>query len=276
MSNRTRICGPIGSVTTGTSDRLKNGENYWVSIDVKDASQGWTLFTNNGNIKAVTTDANGMTVEQNAANQGVRWNASTMTSDRYYKKLIGPYGEVTWADNFRIEFLCELVSVNANPSLADKSGIQYGIADADVETGLSAVNFAGGGMYYWTTNPGCYHYAGGDTVLGGNSATTCVKGYCALGMNADATDADGNTRIVRVSGYLLDSNDRIISHQAPGDQTFEYTGTDPVYLWMSPTFGSNVAGIADPSVTFKLWYRLTVSKDNLSPTYHPLSGVSKP
>ena len=112
----------------------------------------------------------------------------------------------------------------------------------------------------------------GDTDLSNSAA---VSGYHVVSVNIDATDADGNTQILRGGGYVMNSSAQVVANAGMSNQTHEYVGTQPVYLFVSPTFAATTSNIdADTDTTWKLWYRVRVAKDDLVPDYIPGDGYS--
>ena len=201
-----------------------------------------------------------------------------MRSDRYYTKLRGPDGELSWSDNFTLEILVELVSVGSNTDAPDKSGMWIGLSDAEVETGESAVAFAGGAMYFnnyqsGTSQPSAGMMIGGDSSTTSNASATFRKAYVTISPVIDGTDDDGNPQTRQVSMQMMSAQNELIGNLNSGTQTFEYNadtvGDDPVYLFVSPCFfGSN--GSSNTDTVFKAWFRLSMT--DLSPTYSPVTG----
>lgn len=284
MLRANRIPGPIGRQTIGSSKREDKGVNEWVSINPNDAAQGWTFRqSSQANLVSLTTSSSGMRVQQDItknANSASRWSASAMRADRYYTKLRGPEGDLTWSDNFTMEILIQLVSVGANTSAPDKSGIVIGLADAEVETGESNVAWAGGFMYFNNYNanqgdpnqPSSGMVIGGDTGTSSNATSTFRRAYAAISPVIDGTDEDGNPQTRMVSMQMMDRFNRLIGNLNSANQTFEYNadtqGEDPVYLFLAPTF-SGANGTNNTDVTFKAWYRVTMT--DLNPTYSPIT-----
>lgn len=284
MRPSNRIPGPIGHVGTGSSDRIKRGENDWISINPLDSAQGWTFRQGSqANLVSLTTSTSGMRVQQDLsknATSEARWNNSAMRSDRYYAKLRGPDGDLTWADNFTLEILVELVSVGANINGPDKSGIMIGLSDAEVETGESNVAWAGGGMYYnnyqtGTSQPSAGMSIGGDSSVTSNASATFRKAYLTISPVIDGTDDDGNPQTRQVSMQMISAQNELIGNLNSGTQVFEYnadtSGDDPVYLFLSPTFfGANSNSDSNTDTVFKAWFRISMT--DLSPTYSPVTG----
>tara|TARA_Y100000592_G_scaffold86884_1_gene140740 strand:- start:72 stop:920 length:849 start_codon:yes stop_codon:yes gene_type:complete len=282
MRPSNRIPGPIGHVGTGSSDRIKRGENDWISINPLDSAQGWTFRqSSQANLVSLTTSSSGLRVQQditkNASNE-TRWNHSQMRADRYYAKLRGPNGDLTWSDNFTMEILVSLEAVGSNTNAPDKSGIWIGLSDAEVETGETAVAFAGGCLYFNnyqtnTSSPSAGMLIGGDSNTTSNASATFRKAYLVISPVIDGTDDDGNPQTRQVSIQMLDVNDKLIGSLNSGTQTFEYNadtqGDDPVYIFLAPNFvGAN--GSNNTDTTFKAWYRISMT--DLSPTYSPVTG----
>ena len=227
----------------------------------------------------LSTSASGIRVQQDIsknASSETRWNHSSMRADRYYAKLRGPNGDLSWSDNFTMEILISLESVGANTSAPDKSGIWVGLSDAEVETGESAVAFAGGCLYFNNhpnNAPSAGMMIGGDSNTTSNALSTFRKAYVTISPVIDGTDDDGNPQTRTVSMQMLDINDKLVGNLNSGVQSFEYNadtqGDDPVYIFVAPTFvGTN--GSSNTDTVFKAWYRITMT--DLSPTYSPITG----
>jgi len=285
MLRANRIPGPIGRQTVGSSKRETRSVNDWVSINPLDVAQGWTFRqSSQANLVSLTTSASGMRVQQDItknANAESRWSASAMRADRYYAKLRGPNGDLTWDDNFTLEILVWLESVGANTSAPDKSGIVIGLADKEVETGESNVAWAGCVMYFnnynannnYPNEPSAGCVVGGDSATSSNAASNFHRAYVSISPVIDGTDDDGNPQTRRVSMQMMTKDNELVGNLNSGNQTFEYNadtqGDDPVYIFLAPTFtGTN--GSANTDTTFKAWYRITMT--DLSPTYSPIPG----
>lgn len=279
MLRANRIPGPIGRQTIGNAKREDPGVNDWISINPLDVAQGWTFRqSSQANLVSLTTSASGIRVQQDIsknANSETRWNHSTMRADRYYAKLRGPHGDLKWSDNFTMEILVSLEAVGANSDAPDKSGIWIGLSDAEVETGESAVAFAGGCLYfnnYPSGAPSAGMLIGGDSSTTSNASSTFRKAYLVISPVIDGTDDDGNPQTRQVSIQMLDVNNKLIGNLNSGTQTFEYNadtqGDDPVYIFLAPNFvGAN--GSSNTDTTFKAWYRITMT--DLAPTYNPIT-----
>jgi hypothetical protein len=280
MRPNNRITGPIGKSAIGNTHREIHGVNDWVSINPLDAAQGWTFRqSSQANLVSLSTSASGLRVQQditkNASNES-RWSASAMRADRYYAKLRGPKGNLTWSDNFTMEILISLESVGANTSSPDKSGIVVGLSDKEIETGESNVAWAGGIMYfnnYISNAPSGGMVIGGDTNTTSNALAGFRKGYVSISPVIDGTDDDGNPQTRLVQMQMLNISDQLVGSLSSGTQSFEYNadtqGDDPVYIFLAPTFtGTN--GSNNTDTTFKAWYRITMT--DLAPTYNPITG----
>ena len=285
MSNRTRIPGPISKSTTGTEDDWReDGLLRWRSVDVTDPS--WTAAdpASKSLVQSITPTSSGMQVVTDKADSDVRWNTSTQTSPRYYKKLQGPgtMGDMAWAQAFSIEFLCTRTSINANDGNAgsgnnqwDCSGLVIGIADQSCVADTSDVEWVGAGFFNKQSNGALVMTYGGDSGDGSLTNANAVSGYHVVAVNIDGTDADGNTQILRGAGYVMNSSAQVLTSSGMSQQTHEYVGTQAVYLFVSPTFTATTSDIdANPDTTWKLWYRIRVAKDDLVPTYIPGDGYS--
>lgn len=285
MLRANRIPGPIGRQTVGSSHQPKRAENDWISINPLDVAQGWTFRqSSQSNLVNLSTSASGIRVQQDItknANSGSRWSASAMRADRYYAKLRGPNGDLTWSDNFTLELLIHLESVAANTSTPSKDGIVVGLADKEIETGESQVAWAGGLMYFNNYNahnadpnqPSAGCTIGGDSGTNGNAMSNFRRAYIAISPVIDGTDDDGNPQTRMVSMQMMDRFNKLIGNLNSPNQVFEYNadtqGDDPVYLFLAPTFTGNL-GVDDTDTTFKAWYRITMT--DLSPTYSPITG----
>ena len=279
MLRANRIPGPIGRQTIGNAKREDPGVNDWISINPNDAAQGWTFRqSSQANLVSLTTSSSGLRVQQDIsknASSETRWNHSSMKADRYYAKLRGPHGDLKWSDNFTMEILVSLESVGANSDAPDKSGIWIGLSDAEVETGETAVAFAGGCLYfnnYPSGAPSAGMMIGGDSNTTSNAMSNFRKAYLVISPVIDGTDDDGNPQTRQVSIQMLDINDKLIGSLNSGVQTFEYNadtqGDDPVYIFLAPNFvGTN--GSSNTDTTFKAWYRITMT--DLAPTYNPIT-----
>ena len=275
MSHRTRIPGPIRDITTGNTRKPKEGEGKWISIDVNDPSAGWTKYDPDSTIVSVVTDPTGLRIVQDNAENDERWSASAQGSGRWYKLLIGPYGPLTWNDQFTIEFIIELNSYNANTSVTDRSGVVLGIADSDVTDSQASVNWAGmAGFIKYNSPAGLQGVIGGDTGTTNAQNSSCVKLYGLISPPIEDSDADDNPSTRRTMMFLLDSNNDLRATAQSAEQTHEYTESDNVYLFLAPSYGGTTSGIDDPDGTWKVWYRVNLAPDGLNPVYYPNSGTS--
>lgn len=287
MRRANRIPGPIGRQTIGSSKRENRGVNDWVSINPNDTAQGWTFRqSSQANLVSLTTSNSGLRVQQditkNASNE-TRWSATAMRADRYYAKLRGPNGDLTWSDNFTLELLIHLESVAANTSAPSKDGIAIGLADAEVETGESQVAWAGGVFYFnnynananYPNEPSAGCVVGGDTGTASNATSDFRRAYISISPVIDGTDDDGNPQTRMVSMQMMNRLNQLVGNLNSGNQTFEYNadtqGDDPVYIFFAPTFtGTNANSNNNTDTVFKAWYRITMT--DLSPTYSPIPG----
>lgn len=284
MSRINRVPGPIAKVSTGNS-KDPNGINNWRSINPLDAGQGWTFFQGSqANLVSLTTSTSGIRVQQDIsknATSETRWSHSAMRADRYYAKLRGPNGDLTWSDNFTLEILVWLESVGANTSSPSKDGVAIGLADAEIETGESQVAWAGCVFYYnnynananYPNEPSAGCVVGGDSGSGQSNATSDFRrAYVSISPVIDGTDDDGNPQTRRVSMQMMNRLNQLVGNLNSSNQTFEYNadtqGDDPVYIFFAPTFvGTN--GNDNTDTVFKAWYRVTMT--DLSPTYSPVT-----
>ena len=287
MRPNNRITGPIGKIATGNTKRERPGVNDWISINPNDAAQGWTFRqSSQANLVSLTTSSSGLRVQQDItknATSETRWSASAMRADRYYAKLRGPNGDLTWDDNFTLEILVWLESVGANTSAPSKDGLVIGLADAEVETGETGVAWAGCVFYFnnynannnYPNEPSAGCVVGGDTHSGTSNATSDFRrAYVSISPVIDGTDDDGNPQTRRVSMQMMNRLNQLVGNLNSNAQTFEYNadtqGDDPVYLFLAPTFtATNGNAVDNTDTTFKAWYRITMT--DLSPTYNPIT-----
>ena len=288
MGRKSRVPGPITKSTTGTEDDWReDGLLRWRSIDITDSS--WTLYdfadaTPTQLVQSIVTTDAGMRIVTDNADSGLRWNTSTQTSPRYYKKLQGPgtMGDMAWAQAFSIEFLCTRTAIHTNDGDAggsnnqwDASGLVIGIADQSCVADTSDVEFVGAGFFNKQSNGALLMSYGGDSGDTDLSNAAAVSGYCLLSVNIDATDADGDTQILRGAGYVMNGSSQVLANAGMISQTHEIDGTQAVYLFVSPTYSTTTSNIdANPDTTWKLWYRIRVAKDDLAPSYIPGEGYS--
>lgn len=272
MSIRTRITGPIRHQGVGSTEQLLNGEGRWISIDVND---GWTLYDPNSTIVSVSTSDAGMRIVSDNASNSERWSASAQGSGRWWKKLIGPFGPLTWQDKFTLEIIIELDTLHANTALVDRHGVVVGLADSDIESQTGAINWVGMASFLRYVGPaGLQGVIGGDTGTTNGQNASAIKQYAIISPPIDDSDVDNNPSTRRTMMFLLDSNDDLRLTVQSAEQTHEYTETDDVYLFVASSYGATIAGIDDPDATWKIWYRVNLAPDGLSPTYIPKSGTS--
>lgn len=282
--------GPIGKSTTGNEGQLRqDGLLRWRSIDVNDPS--WTEYdfdgvgeTPTGLVQSITTTTSGMQIVTDNADFALRWDQTNQTSPRYYTKLQGPgtLGYMSWAQAFSIEFLCTRTAIGANDGDAgssnnkwDASGIVVGIGDESVTNEDSSAKWTGAGFYNRSNDGSVFMRFGGDGGVGDLANAAGAIGYHVLSVNTDGTDADGDTKILRGAGLLMNSSGQSLTSTGMTQQSQEYDGTEPVYLFVSPTFYSTVTDIdADTDTTWKLWYRIRVALDGVAPDYIPGDGYS--
>ena len=276
--NRTRLPGPVQeSAQIGNSaDLLRDGASRWISVDP--LSAGWTLNDpgSTGTINGASVDANGVRFQLEADNNSERWNNSNQHGPRYYKKLEGAYGPLTWGDSFSIEFLVHRHAVGANSGSGnqDDSGFVIGIADSTCTADTSDVEWVGCGFYNNKSNESVALQVGGDTGTTNLSGAQIRRGYVWVGPALDDSDADGHPMIHKAAVLGIDADGRLRDSADPAQQTHEYVSTDEVYIFVAPTFKSSKSGIADTDTTWKIWFRVNQAVDGLSPSYVPNGGVS--
>ena len=283
MARRTRIPGPIvRTQTLGNSrERTIPGVTPWRSIDVNDGN--WTLYDPNSTIVSATTGATGMRLVWDKNETAHRFTNGKMDSGRWHTKLKHPNGrDLTWADYFNVEILTELTSMNANTPSDDKSGITFGLAQSDITNSTSTQIWIGGAHYFvGSETERLRTYVGGKDGWSNNANTQTTGVLIRIAPPIDDDDTgDTNPRTLRLNGTLLDTNKDVVSFDgviAPARRTSEWTSTDNVYLFLSPNWTTT---IADPSTidnadsTWKMWYRVTITRDGLNPQYLPGGGVS--
>lgn len=277
MSWRTRTPGPVlnACVVGNLSELNRDGASRWISLDP--TSDGWTFNDpgSTGTVKSVTTGSSGIRVQLEIDNNSERFNHSSQNGGRYYKKLIGPYGPLTWADNFSIEFLVEKSAVGANNGDAGNGsqwtvdGFALGIADSSCVADTSDVEWTGVTCHLKSNNGTLQANIGGDTNLSSITDNDSVKLYACLGCMVDDDDAgDTNPVIHRGFGYLLNTDGDLVTSNGMSQQTHEFTRSDDVYLLFAPSFGGSISG-SDTDATWKVWYRIHHSIEGLYPTYYP-------
>jgi len=274
---RSRVPGPIQNTAPigNSGDRVGPFTSPWVSLDP--LSSGWSLTNPHSDvIKTVSVDSNGIKFQLEIDDDNRRWNQTTQDSPRYYKKLQGDRGPLTWGDKFTMEFLVWRTAVDANASSGgqDDAGFVVGIADASCVSDTSDVEWVGCGVYSRkSAAQEIMFQAGGDTEVTSVQNSAFVRGYIQINPPFDEqSDADGNPAIHRVTVNGLDANNRFEGQGVSGNQTHEFVGTDPVYLFLSPTFRSATSGLADPDFTFKIWYRINEDPERFDPLYVPNQG----
>tara|TARA_R100000482_G_scaffold17557_1_gene5070 strand:- start:1253 stop:2095 length:843 start_codon:yes stop_codon:yes gene_type:complete len=279
MSRRTRVPGPIQkSADLGNSNQTEfDGSARWISLDP--LSSGWTLNDpdSTGTINSASVDTNGVRFQLEADNNSERWNQTNQDGPRYYKKLESPYGPLTFGDSFSVEFLVQRHAVGANSGSGnqDDAGFVVGIADSSCVSSTSDVEWVGLGSFNKKENESVTCAIGGDTSLTNVSTSTAMRRcYCWIGPAFDGTDADGNPTVHRSMALTLNDSNQILNTTAPSAQTHEFVGTDPVYLFLAPTFKSTKSGIADTDTTWKVWYRINHAPDGMLPSYVPGEGAS--
>lgn len=288
MTRRTRVPGPIAQDQTlgNSGERVPSGISKWISIDPMDGT--WTKYDPNNTLVSESSTANGFrfAVDKAKNDSTYRWNNTKQGSIRWYKRLTGPDGQfLNWDDFFSLELLTECVERHTNTgNTVDKHGIMVGIGGNGVTNAVANVNWMGSGSTHQfanTTNGnGQKIIIGGDSSFANDHSSTCRKGYAVISSPIDGTDADGNPLIKHCFAYCLDSNNRITNNgddaPRPSLQTFEFTGTDNVYLFLASTYAAytDLTNHSNPEATWKIWYRVNVARDGLSPVYTPGGGVS--
>lgn len=288
MSRRTRVPGPITQdQTVGNSgERVPTGISKWISIDVNDGK--WTTYDPNSTLVSSSTTANGIrfAVDKTKNDSTYRWNNSAQGSIRWHQRLRSPDGEpLAWSDFFSLEILIECHERHANTGNSqDYHGVMVGIGGNGVTNSTQGINWMGQGSTHQfpntTDGSGQKSIIGGDSSISNDHSSTCRKVYGVISTPIDGTDADGDPLIKHAFSYCLDGNNRITNNGAdaprPQLQTFEFTGGDDVYLFVASTFAAfrDLTNLDNPEATWKIWYRVNVARDGLSPVYTPGGGVS--
>ncbi len=288
MGKRTRVPGPIARDQSlgSTNKRVPAGVSRWISIDPMDGS--WTKYDPNSTLVSESSSSNGFrfAVDKSKNASQYRWNTSAQGSIRWYKRLTGPDGQfLQWSDFFSLELLTECVERHTNTgNTVDKHGIMLGICGNGVTDSTSSINWMGSGSTHQfanTTNGnGQKIIIGGDGAFENDHSSTSRKGYAVIAPPIDGTDADGNPMIKHCFAYCLDANNRITNNgddaPRPQLQNFEFTGSDNVYLFVASTYAAftDLTNHSNPEATWKMWYRVNVTRDGLNPTYIPGGGES--
>ena len=286
MSRRTRVPGPIQrQLSVGNFDQLQpNGISRWRSIDVNDGN--WTLYDPNSMIVSVATTSAGMRIvtDKDKTASGYRWRAgssgSKQPSGRWWTILKGPDGKpLTFADFVTIEFLIrhETSHANTSESAGDRSGIIIGIASHEV-TDSSDVPFGGVGLFIQGdgATPRMQSTIGSQGALSTDGDEDMRGIYAQIMPPIDDDDVDENPQIRFVTGCALTSGTQAVGNDGTrsGTITTEFTATDSIHLFVANNWASTVANIADSDNTYKIWYRINVARDGLTPTYIPGGGES--
>lgn len=275
---RTRVPGPLVHTQSvgNTADRVADGVSRWISVDVNDGK--WTKvasadMSNEGtNVETITTTASGMRIVQDIDDDNKNWNQNAHTADRWYTKLKADGRELVWSDIFAIEFLVERTAQGAQ----DRAGIVIGLCHTATLTATANAYWIGLQAYNRNNTAGMIMRVGSG---GGNSEVEDadgVKCYANFVPAFDDDDAgDANPMMRRGMGIMLNSSNETVKAGGMPDNAEEFTATDPVYLFFSPHFRNTTSQQADPDDTWKVWYRLSYSDDNVSPEYVPGGGVSR-
>ena len=279
MSKRPRVPGPIVRTQNlgNTSERTEPGVTPWTTVDVNDGS--WTKYDPNNGIVSVATSTGGMRIVWDSAESAHRFTNSTFQAGRWHKKLKHPDGhDLTWSEFFNVEILTQLQSMNANTPDDDKSGISFGIAGVDI-TNSTTNEWIGAAHYFiGSGDERLKTFCGGSDGWSSNASNETVGAFVRIAPPIDDDDGgDVNPRTLRVSATCLDSNRDVVASDgivAASNRTHEWTATDNVYLFLSPNWSTTNTGVDDADSTWKIWYRVTVARDGLNPTYVPGGGDS--
>ena len=289
MGKRTRVPGPIARDQTlgNTNERVPAGVSKWISIDVNDGS--WTLYDPDSTLLSSATTSAGMRISVDENELDHRWNDGTQNFYRYYKKLPGPDGALlTWSDFFSMDIIVRQEANHTSNSdgttgSCDHHGIMVGISDESVTNQTSGVEWVGGGcIMHQDTSNALRIVLGGTSHVTTDNDTATVKGVFHISGPLDESDGDGHPSMRHVSGFSLNSSDQITRTGAQADakaaniQSFEFDGTEPVYIFMAGNSGTttNVGNIVNPDATWQAWYRINYARDRVAPTYIPGGGES--
>jgi len=286
MSKRTRVPGPIArdQALGNSGDRHSDRLSRWKSIDVNDGN--WTLYDPNSGIVSVSTSSDGMRIVGDVNEDAHRMSDSKQDAGRWYQKLIGPDGNaLTFGDFFSIEFLIKLHAYTGNSDAAnfadsDKSGIAVGIAPPGV-TNSTSFQWIGNFIYFMDADPVRIRvYTGGTDGRGNVTDTLCTGVHTSISPPIDDDDSgDANPSLRHISGVIIDANSDATHLSNAGTRApindQEYTATDEVYLMVSNNWSTDApAGAANSDSTWKMWYRVNVARDGITPTYIPGGGES--
>ena len=252
---RPRKIGNIRKASLPNADRVSLPEDtYWRSVDVKDGT--WSFADITGNVTNGSTSvsaANGMSfsilgASGDDANQG-QWGAANNSCDRYYRKLIGPNGQLKWTDQFTFECIIELGTTNEGR----REGVMFGLAESRVSNSANT---------------------GGSNPNGGN-VTTEFEFYGAK-LHHRQTGSGAGDGVYGAFVYLMDTNNRQLTGTGIADFTHEFdNGDGDVYMFLAPSnYSTSNNWGADPVYNVKVWYRLNVLHQGMVPTYIPNGGYS--
>jgi len=282
MAKRHKIGNIRGSsVANQSASRVVHpGFSVWRSLDVLDGT--FSFYNGSGSTISgnTVTGANGTSFELDHTKDTTAtgyWTANSNAAGRYYKKLIGPRGQLKWSDQFTFELCIEKTS--ADSELAD--GIAVGIAESGVASsagsarGESAWEHYGAKLYNRVAGGSpdgslAYIQSGQDQNTAGNSAGK--KLYCSWGPPVDGSDEDGNPTTRRGYLYLLNANDKLISATTISDYSVEFDGSGDVYLYVAPNFYSGSSSSSNLTATWKIWYRVGLQNGGFSPDWIPGGG----
>ncbi len=288
MSRRTRVPGPIAQDQSlgNTNQRVPPGISNWISLDPMDGS--WTKYDPNSTLVSEASSDSGFrfSVDKSKNDSSYRWSNSAQGSVRWYRRLTDADGNfLEWSDFFSVEILIERVTNHANTgNLQDYHGIMVGIGGNGVTNATS--NIAWMGMAACQSFANSTNGEGQKIIIGGRSSiesdhqSAVTRGYGVISSPFNDTDNDGNPYAKHCFAYCLDANNKVTNSGADAFrtqlQTFEFTGTDNVYIFCASTYLAyrDLSGLANPDGTFKMWYRVNVARDGLNPTYIPGGGVS--
>tara|TARA_R100000030_G_scaffold53357_2_gene40126 strand:- start:31 stop:723 length:693 start_codon:yes stop_codon:yes gene_type:complete len=217
---------------------------------------------------------------------GFRWRAGTsgskQPSGRWWTILKGPDGKaLTFADFVSIEFLIRHETTHANTDASftngDRSGIIIGIASHEI-TDSSDVPFGGVGLFIQGdgATPRMQSTIGSQAALTTDGDVDMRGIYASILPPIDDDDVDANPQIRFVTGCALTSGTQAVGNDGTrsGTITTEFTVTDSIHLFVANNWASSIGGIADSDNTYKIWYRINLARDGLTPTYIPGGGES--
>jgi hypothetical protein len=247
----------------GGASAAGDWKGQWKSLNP--LHTGWTAADPNsvGQINSIAADGDGIKIVLEADDKARRFDGSSQDGLRYWKPLDGPDGNLAWSDRFTVEIIAIRTSTDAN-SGQDSAGFTVGLADDTIKTDVSDTEWCGM-MFYNNNSSGDIQIKfGGDTSQASVAASGGIAAYCCIVPPVDNTDGDGDVKVSRVSGYLLNSSNQMVASGASADQSHEYEDGTTVNLFFGPAFlASNATD--DPDNTYKVWYRVNLLASGFAP-----------